>query len=526
MRVSRYIIDVVSNGSVYNAYIFFVDKPSINRRLFYWLVMALVFTAGAFGTVHCCAQERQPDLVLRGTITEANRESYVEVPFKVPAGVVRVSVEFAYTEHEHQTTIDLGLLDNERFRGWSGGNKNAFTVSESDATPSYLPGPVRPGEWKLLLGVPSVGKGVRSEYVAKIFFGRIGESAAISTFEAVPVRQGPGWYRGDLHMHDAHSDGSCTSQAGKKIPCPLYKTVEAAVVRGLDFIAITDHNTISHFDAERELAPYFDRMLFIPGREITTFQGHANVFGTTEFVDFRLTSKYVPKFSNLLDEVERKHAVLSINHPGLPTGSACMGCGWSVKDTDFSRVHVIEAINGDNGDGPFSGVPFWQQRLNDGLRVTAIGGSDNHNASYELNHESAIGRPTTVVYAVNLSERAILDGIRAGHVFVDVQGSRNRAIDLAATANLQTVTMGDSISASAGTNVHLALTLDNLEEAKAELIIDGNVLPFGDHAAISSRHEIRQFVQVSDGKKHWIRANVRAQDGQLLILGNPIYLNF
>jgi hypothetical protein len=488
--------------------------------------LLILFIALVFGSIHSRAQEHQPDLVLRGTVTEANRETYVEVPFKVPAGVVRVSVEFSYTQHEHQTTIDLGLFDNERFRGWSGGNKSAFTVSESDATPSYLPGPVRPGVWKLILGVPSVGKGVRSEYVAKIFFGHAGDLAAVSTFAAVPVRQGPAWYRGDLHMHDAHSDGSCTSQTGKKVPCPLYKTVEAAVARGLDFIAITDHNTISHFDAERELAPFFDRMLLIPGREITTFQGHANVYGTIEFIDFRLTSKYVPKFSNLLDEVERKHALISLNHPGSPTGSECMGCGWSVKDTDFSRVHVIEAVNGGSLEGPFSGISFWQQRLNDGFRETAIGGSDNHNASYEPAHESAIGWPTTVVYAANLSERAILDGIRAGHVFVDVQGSRNRAIAFTVGAGEETAMMGDPFKAPAGTRLSMSLTLDNLEGAHIEMVRDGVVTKFGGKDRISSQHEIQQAEDVSDGKRHWLRVNVRAQNGQLLILGNPIYVNF
>jgi hypothetical protein len=283
----------------------------------------------AMGCVSGRAQERKPDVVLKGTITESDRETYVEGPFTVPAGVVRVSVDFHYTGHEKQTTIDLGLLDTEGFRGWSGGNKSAFTVSEADATPSYLPGPVKPGVWKLLLGVPSVGVGVQSQYEAKVYFAREGERIGVSTFgaEAVPgpVREGAAWYRGDLHMHDAHSDGSCTSDAGKKMPCPLYKTVEAARARGLDFIAITDHNTVSHFDEVRELAPYFDKMLMIPGREVTTFDGHANVYGTTEFIDFRLTSKHVPTFNALLGEVEKKHGLLSINHPGLPTGRVAGG---------------------------------------------------------------------------------------------------------------------------------------------------------------------------------------------------------
>jgi hypothetical protein len=482
----------------------------------------------AMGCVSGRAQERKPDVVLKGTITESDRETYVEVPFTVPAGVVRVSVDFHYTGHEKQTTIDLGLLDTEGFRGWSGGNKSAFTVSEADATPSYLPGPVKPGVWKLLLGVPSVGVGVQSQYEAKVYFAREGERIGVSTFgaEAVPgpVREGAAWYRGDLHMHDAHSDGSCTSDAGKKMPCPLYKTVEAARARGLDFIAITDHNTVSHFDEVRELAPYFDKMLMIPGREVTTFDGHANVYGTTEFIDFRLTSKHVPTFNALLGEVEKKHGLLSINHPGLPTGSACMGCGWSVKDTDFSRVHVMEALNGGSLEGPFSGVPFWQKRLSEGFRVTAVGGSDNHNASYEPGHESAVGRPTTVVWAKDLSEAAVLEGIRAGHVFVDVLGSRDRAIEFTAAAGSQTAMMGDVLKAPAGTHVKFTLKMVGLVGAHAEVVRDGVVTALG--AAAKGAREMREFEDVSDGNRHWVRVNVRGEDGGLLVLGNPVYLNF
>jgi len=491
-------------------------------------VLCLLVAMMAMGSIEASAQERKPDLVLKGTITEANRETYVEVPFTVPAKVLRVSVDFQYTGHDKKATIDLGLIDSERFRGWSGGNKSSFTVSETDATPSYLPGPVKAGVWRLLLGVPSMPAGVQSEYVAKVYFEREGERLGHSTLGAdavpVPVREGAGWFRGDLHMHDAHSDGSCTSEAGKRVPCPLYKTVEAAAARGLDFIAITDHNTMAHFDAMRELAPYFDKMLLIPGREITTFDGHANVFGTTEFIDFRLGSKYVPTFNNLLNEVEEKHALISINHPGLPTGAACMGCGWSVKDTDFSRVHVIEAINAGRADGPRSGVPFWQQRLNDGFRVTAVGGSDNHNASYEPEHESAIGRPTTVVYAANLSETAVLAGVRAGHVFVDTEGTHDRAIDFTAAEGAQKAGMGDQMKVSAGEKVHFVLTLKNLTGAHAEVVRDGVVEPLGDTA--KEPIELREFDQISDGKRHWVRVNVRGADGRLLILGNPVYLNF
>ena len=473
----------------------------------------------------CFCRAQQPDLVLHGTITEKDRETYVEVPFKVGEGVVRLTVDFSYTGHERKTTIDLGLFDGEKFRGWSGGNKSSFTISETDATPSYLPGPIRPGVWKLILGVPSIADDERSEYEAKVYFSHTAETPAVSTFGDAPLRAAAAWYRGDLHMHDAHSDGSCESQSGAKVPCPLYKTVEAAAARGLDFIAISDHNTISHYDAMRELQPYFDRLLLIPAREITTFEGHANVYGTTEFIDFRLAKGHVT-IGDILQQTQKLHGLFSINHPGLPSGSLCMGCGWSAKDTDYSLVGAVEAINGGTLDGPMSGIDFWQKHLNQGFRLTGVGGSDNHNATMKPDVRSAVGFPTTVVYAKELSERAILDAIRAGHVFVDVEGTSTRGIEFSAQAGGKTVMMGGAVSTAPATAVHFVLTMKNLEGAHAEVICDGEPTSLLDSSAVKANPETREFDYKADGKRHWVRVNVRSADGKLLVLGNPVYLNF
>ena len=495
-------------------------------RLSAVVALLMVSLFASLASHDCWAQKAQPDLVLHGVVTYADRQTYRELPFIVPKGVTRVSVEFSYTEHDKHTNIDLGLLDNERFRGWSGGNKGSFTVSETDATPSYLPGPIRPGKWTLLLGIPNIESGVRSEYEAKIYFSHAADAPAVSTFSAAPLRAGPAWYRGDLHMHDAHSDGSCLSQSGSKVPCPLYKTVEAAAARGLDFIAITDHNTISHYNDMRELQPYFDRLLLMPGREITTFQGHANVYGTTAFIDFRLTSPHVPHIDEMLKRVQDLHGVFSINHPGSPSGAACMGCGWTVPDTDYSRVTAIEAINGGSLDGPYSGIPFWQDKLNHGFHITGVGGSDNHDADYPPQARSAVGHPTTVVYASNLSERVILDAIRAGHVFVDVEGTSNRILEFTAQAGSESAAMGDRIQSPAAQQVRFTVKMAGLEGAHPEVIRDGEVTTLLDASPVRQKDETRSFDYQSDGKRHWLRINVRSAEGKLLILGNPIYLNF
>lgn len=486
-----------------------------------WLFGLL--SLGSYG--FSAADEPQADLVLTGEITYADNQTYREVPFPVPEGVDRVTVEFSYSGREQRTTIDLGLFDGERFRGWSGGNKKTFTISETDATPSYLPGPIRPGMWKLILGIPNIRRGVRSEFQARVYFSRHNTAVPVSSFSTVPVTTEQGWFRGDLHMHTGHSDGSCKNQSGRDVPCPVFKTAEAAVNRGLDFIAITDHNTISQYDAQRELQPYFDRLLLIAGREITTFQGHANVFGTMQFIDFRLGSAYVPNVNTLLEHVKALHALICLNHPRDPSGEVCMGCGWTAKDIDFNQIQAIEAINGGDSEGQSSGIPFWEMQLNRGFRLTAIGGSDNHHADV-IGSLSSIGHPTTVVYAKGLSETSILDGIRSGRVFIDVEGTRNRILDFSADMGNSKIQMGEHLKASNGTIMPFSVHLTGVKGSSVEVIEDGRKVALLPDPVVMEDDVVKTFDFTCDGSRHWVRINVRGSNGSLLLLGNPVYINF
>ena len=378
------------------------------------------------------------DIVLNGDVKGIQNNSYIEVPFKVPNDVQRVTITFHYTEREQHTALDLGLLDTAGLRCWSGGNKSTLTVGISDATPSCLPGPLPAGTWNILIGVPNIRAGVISHYTAEVYFSHSGLVSEEPEILRAPLRQGAAWYRGDLHMHTAHSDGQCASQSGAKVPCPVFLTVEAAARRGLDFIAISDHNATSQYDAMRELQPYFDKVLLIPAREITTFNGHMNLLGTTSYLDFRVGSQSVPDTNTLLRRAQKLGALVSINHPEAPTGELCMGCGWTPKTAvNMGLITAVEAVNGGSElDGTY-GIPFWDQQLNEGHRLTGIGGSDNHNALSDPDRPSAVGNPTTVIYATELSTPAILAGIRTGRVFVDATASRDRILTMTAQTPTQ-----------------------------------------------------------------------------------------
>ena len=486
-------------------------------------IHASVATAFLAASVLAAAQPSHPNVVLHRTVTYADYQTYVELPFDVPEGVTRLTIETSYTERDKHTTIDLGLFDGERFRGWSGGNKSTFTVSETDATPSYLPGPVRPGKWKLILGVPNIREGVQSAFTANIYFAHAADVPAVSTFSDTPSRPSPPGIAAISTCTTRTQTAHASASRAKKSPALFTKRSKPPPSAASTSSPSRDHNTISQYNDLRELQPYFDQLLLIPAREVTTFEGHANVWGTTQFIDFRLTSPHVPALNQLLTQVEQLGGLFSINHPGLPSGEICMGCGWTAPDTDFSRIHSIEVVNGDDAS---SGVPIWQEELNKGFRITGVGGSDNHNADLPPDARATIGHPTTVVYAAELSEHAILNGIRAGHVFIDTQGTHDSALEFSASAGNTTAIMGDAIDVPAGQPIHFTVKMTALQNAHAEVIEDGTVTTLLDQTLAAHPSETRTFEVISDGKRHWFRINIRSATDKLLIVGNPIYINF
>jgi len=491
------------------------------RMQLYFLIAVFCVAAPALAVDDT---HNQHQLVLKGTITYAQNHSLVDLPFEVPPGVYRLTVDVRYTDREKQTVLNTEISDPYRFRGTSGSNKGHFTIGESDATPSFLPGAIPAGKWKLTLAVSNIRSGMTSSYEADIYFDRPIDDAAFVDHALNPK---PGWYRGDLHMHTGHSDGSCPSQSGQPVPCPVFFTVESAAKRGLDFIAVSDHNATSQYDALRELQPYFDRLLFVPGREITTTAGHANLLGTMRYLDFHVGDADVPDINVLARRAHELGAILSINHADSPGGEICRGCRWEASPpVDMRLITAIELINGGDGEGLFPSYEFWRKQLEHGYRPTAIGGSDNHRPYWPPDKPGSVGSPTTVVQASELSVPAILDGIRAGHVFIDLSGSPDRSLEVEVSDAQGSAAMGDVLAAPQGEEVRLAIHIEHCAANRVSVLLDGQkALPVTPEI-LRQPSVLASAAWRSDGMRHWLVVEVRDLTGALYLIGNPVYLNF
>lgn len=362
-----------------------------------------------------------PDVVLKGSFDDADKERYSLVPFLVEPGHRQMHIRYSYPDRidadqfvSGGNTLDIGLFDprgtetgSSGFRGWSGSDQLEFVVGEEWSTPPYTAGPLLPGTWNVLLGPYKVGpRGC--DWTVEIRFDlgaprlerdllRTGEPRS----PAVPEARA-GWLRGDLHCHTRYSDGDSW-------PSEL---LHAGAELGLDFLGVTDHNTVAHL---AEYGPGGNgRPIVIPGVEVTTYGGHWNAWGTDQWWEFRTPE--APSVEQAMLEAAEAGAFVSVNHP-KPFGPA-----WEYGT--IRSMHAVEVWNGPWARLNSVALDFWEERLRLGQRLVAVGGSDLHvmrKHNPDPRHTQALGMPTTWVEAGQGADAAaIIDAMRAGRTFVSV----------------------------------------------------------------------------------------------------------
>ncbi len=342
--------------------------------------------------------------------------TYRLFPFPVFEGAKWIEINYDY-DHGNGNILDLGLFDNqgtkfltpEGFRGWSGSAKNHIIVAENFATPGYLEGPIRAGTWHVVLGLYQINSEScayqleilihDTEYEEQVSattyqenFERINSKVLFKNF-----KRKPNWLRGDLHSHTHHSDAQCT----------VDELVYAALKHELDFIAITDHNTVSHFRDIQNLRN--ENVCVIPGEEITTYYGHANVWSLEHWLDFRCITE--DDVNQICYEAHRRGCLFSINHP-KPNGP-----NWELGFSfPFDCIEVWQSLWFRNNE---HSLALWDSLLRKGRKIIAVGGSDTHPIKLKDGKLLEwLGQPTTWVYTNSPTAEAILKAIANGHVTI------------------------------------------------------------------------------------------------------------
>jgi hypothetical protein len=301
-------------------------------------------------------------------------------------------------------------------------------IGEAAASRAYVPGPIKPGTWRVVVGKAKVVASPALYHVEIDF--RTAPTLPVVPRKpyqvAAPRKTELRYYAGDFHVHSREStDATPTLEAN----------VALAKQRGLDFIEMSDHNTITQLDFFEDIQANEPAFLLIPGIEFTTYMGHANAIGATKWVDHKIGQPGVT-IEGAADQILAQGAILSINHPALDIGDLCIGCAWK-HALDPAKVGGVEIGTGglSKGAALFSAkaIAFWDAILDKGIKIPAMGGSDDHRAGVsDGNVESPVGSPTTLIRARELSVAGITEGIRKGATVVKLEGPSDPMCELEA----------------------------------------------------------------------------------------------
>ena len=186
----------------------------------------------------------------------------------------------------------------------------------------------------------------------------------------------------DLHVHSRYSPDST-------LPVELIASRLAAT--GLNGFALTDHNSVRGHLELAALRAKFPGLVFVPGVEVSTVEGHLLAYGLTE------APPPQRPLSETIEWVRHRGCVAVLSHPFRLSH----GVGRDIAES--APVTAIETVNGHNSPGANRKAAQVAQRR--GLGCT--GGSDVHELS-------DLGRAYTEFPDGTTTPEAVLDCLRRG----------------------------------------------------------------------------------------------------------------
>ncbi len=340
-------------------------------------------------------------------LAPAEGKSYSQIAFEVPPDTEYIAIQGHFTVSDGGVgTIDIGLSDADGcIRGWSG-NLNRMErifLGEEQASLGYLAGPLQAGTWQILLG------------------DNRQHSSSINVelqLELIPSR--PRILRGDVHGHSLYSDGSHSIET----------KLQMAKDNGLDFLGFTDHNSIS----QNSCLPVNPDVLLLPSCEITSYNGHVNIFGYRQhrIPDFMCrNSEDMRRILTDLKEEDARQAeargenhskkqlplkqlplMIQLNHP-IRRGDVA-GCQWN---WDYNMpFDWIEVWNGAWNHNSIANVALWQSFLEQGRYLPATANSDFH-----ILGPKSQGYPCNNIWVGKKTSADILQALHKGHNYLTAE---------------------------------------------------------------------------------------------------------
>ena len=353
------------------------------------------------------------------------------------------------------------------------------------------------------------------------------------------------WLAGDFHSHTVLShdvwggpgDDNTGLDESYTLGFTAAEQIRNANLRGLDFLAITDHNLT---DGLRLPAWRTAPITMIPAYEHSLDGGHSGVFmphagllhdivrdgdGTTGFAGDDGAGRF-------LDAVHAAGGIAVLNHPFYGNEDQGEQIAWGYGLEVSRRFDAVEVWNigwpARHDVVPFAdadnylSLPWWESQIVSARRVPAVGGSDSH---WKLTSQiNGVGQPTTWVNARGRSPARVLEAVREGRTTISAEprllgGAR---LLLQATERWEggvRAEIGESVRGGGPLTARVTITGAGAAGSTLRLVASGMVVA---ERRVAAPGTLEFPVALSPGG--WLRAELFVEEGYFMTaLTSPIY---
>lgn len=201
--------------------------------------------------------------------------------------------------------------------------------------------------------------------------------------------------------------------------------------RGLDFVALTDHNNVIG-QTDPSFTSYAGPVLRLPAYE-NSQPGHVQMLGARSCYgnggeiagslvecNAAVADQSAAGETALADGLRADGGVFQVNHPSDHGWSSRYGRSvvpdtmevWNIGGWWFQ--HPLPASNDNDAS-----LDYYDSFLRDGAQIGATGGSDSHWRS--TNPFQGVGEPTTWVWVTERTVQGVLDGLKAHRTTVSME---------------------------------------------------------------------------------------------------------
>lgn len=471
---------------------------------------------------------------------DKNSDTVYTASFEVPYSCMRMSISCDTLDGVSQYGT-IAVFDNKgrvRLQKMFGWNEKLVGIGQKneDTTIGGIPGLIEKGMWTVKIYIPVeylkkyIGDAcipvkltiTDDEYTITDHIGDYiwaDNDFSYSKYDTNRIyKKEPGWYKGDLHTHTRLSDG-------KELP---ERVMEKAHMMKLDYYMATEHNVLHTAWLESDI-------LALPGVEVTTAMGHANLFGLRERPDFINevleqggNDKVLPELWKSITEWCRKNEVLfSINHPFLYKWKWLynelllddVSCLEIINDPTYESVEIAHAHEANELAVRMADL-LWA----DGYQICAVGGSDSHNRIDEFyegaTEPSIAGDPATWLFMENLSARNVYGALRNCHACI------TRYIDefeIELFADEEEIYPGSEINRDANIISWKISIKAKPYKPTLFVMIDGEKTELLIKSMDDVHYEGSGVISLPNEKYYWLRFGAAGENGEFMMYTNPIF---